>query len=115
MEVLQGADPRNAAVFLFFFPKDQEDVYFMKGAFEEVINHCTSYNNGGLSLPLTPQQTALCHQEERRMGSLGLRGWYLSSPAPRFKCAALTFRVSGHVKGREAPPLPRPRPTSATT
>ena len=87
----------------------------MKGAFEEVINHCTSYNNGGLSLPLTPQQTALCHQEERRMGSLGLRGWYLSSPAPRFKCAALTFRVSGHVKGREPPPLPRPQPTSATT
>ncbi|XP_023101803.2 calcium-transporting ATPase type 2C member 2 isoform X2 [Felis catus] len=58
---------------------DQEDVYFMKGAFEEVINHCTSYNNGGLSLPLTPQQTALCQQEERRMGSLGLRVLALAS------------------------------------
>ncbi|XP_040299173.1 calcium-transporting ATPase type 2C member 2 isoform X2 [Herpailurus yagouaroundi] len=58
---------------------DQEDVYFMKGAFEEVINHCTSYNNGGLSLPLTPQQTALCQHEEKRMGSLGLRVLALAS------------------------------------
>ncbi|XP_045295820.1 calcium-transporting ATPase type 2C member 2 isoform X3 [Leopardus geoffroyi] len=58
---------------------DQEDVYFMKGAFEEVINYCTSYNHGGLSLPLTPQQTALCQQEEKRMGSLGLRVLALAS------------------------------------
>uniref|UniRef100_A0A8C9K5C3 Calcium-transporting ATPase n=1 Tax=Panthera tigris altaica TaxID=74533 RepID=A0A8C9K5C3_PANTA len=58
---------------------DQEDVYFMKGAFEEVINYCTSYNNGGLSLPLTPQQTASCQQEEKRMGSLGLRVLALAS------------------------------------
>nr|XP_013001282.1 calcium-transporting ATPase type 2C member 2 isoform X2 [Cavia porcellus] len=53
--------------------EDQGDVYFMKGAFEEVIRSCTTYNNGGIALPLTPQQEALCLQEERRMGSLGLR------------------------------------------
>ncbi|KAL2300150.1 hypothetical protein Nmel_012113 [Mimus melanotis] len=54
--------------------KDQEDIYFMKGAFEEVIQHCTLYNSGGISLSLTPQQKALYQQEEKRMGSSGLRG-----------------------------------------
>ncbi|RMC09280.1 hypothetical protein DUI87_14288 [Hirundo rustica rustica] len=54
--------------------QDQEDIYFMKGAFEEVIQHCTLYNSGGISLSLTPQQKALYQQEEKRMGSSGLRG-----------------------------------------
>lgn len=58
---------------LVFF-KEQEDIYFMKGAFEEVIHYCTMYNNGGIPLPLTPQQRAFCQQEEKKMGSLGLRG-----------------------------------------
>ena len=69
----------------FFFSKDQEDVYFMKGAFEEVISYCTMYSNGGIPLPLTPQQRASYQQEEKKMGSLGLRGQYLRSPAPSFK------------------------------
>ncbi|XP_077919117.1 calcium-transporting ATPase type 2C member 2 [Halichoerus grypus] len=59
--------------------EDQEDIYFMKGAFEEVINYCTMYNNGGIPLPLTPQQRSFCQQEERRMGSLGLRVLALAS------------------------------------
>jgi Ca2+-transporting ATPase len=46
----------------------------MKGAFEEVVHCCSMYNNGGISLPLTPQQKSFCLQEEKRMGSLGLRG-----------------------------------------
>lgn len=54
--------------------KDQEDIYFMKGAFEEVIRHCTMYNSSGISLMLTPQQKASYQQEEKRMGSSGLRG-----------------------------------------
>ncbi|GAB0195454.1 calcium-transporting ATPase type 2C member 2 [Grus japonensis] len=54
--------------------KDQEDIYFMKGAFEEVIRYCTLYNSGGISLSLTPQQKAFYQQEEKRMGSSGLRG-----------------------------------------
>ncbi|XP_019490363.1 PREDICTED: calcium-transporting ATPase type 2C member 2 [Hipposideros armiger] len=53
---------------------EQEDIYFMKGAFEEVIRYCTMYNNGGIPLPLTPQQRSFCQQEEKKMGSLGLRG-----------------------------------------
>ncbi|ELK31427.1 Calcium-transporting ATPase type 2C member 2 [Myotis davidii] len=57
----------------------QEDIYFMKGAFEEVVRYCTMYNNGGIPLPLTPQQSSLCQQAEKRMGSLGLRVLALAS------------------------------------
>jgi len=72
---------------LFFFYKvyylvslkAQEDIYFMKGAFEEVIRYCTLYNSGGISLLLTPQQKAFYQQEEKRMGSSGLRGQSLLS------------------------------------
>ncbi|XP_057569558.1 calcium-transporting ATPase type 2C member 2 isoform X2 [Hippopotamus amphibius kiboko] len=61
-------------------PKNErEDIYFMKGAFEEVIRYCTTYNHGGIPLPLTPQQQAFCQQEETRMGSLGLRVLALAS------------------------------------
>uniref|UniRef100_A0A8C5T8Q7 ATPase secretory pathway Ca2+ transporting 2 n=1 Tax=Malurus cyaneus samueli TaxID=2593467 RepID=A0A8C5T8Q7_9PASS len=59
--------------------QDQEDIYFMKGAFEEVIQYCTLYNSGGISLSLTPQQKALYQQEEKRMGSSGLRVLALAS------------------------------------
>ncbi|KAM4800528.1 calcium-transporting ATPase type 2C member 2 [Urocitellus parryii] len=59
--------------------EDGDDVYFMKGALEEVMRSCTSYNSGGLPLPLTPQQRAFCLQEEKRMGSLGLRVLALAS------------------------------------
>ncbi|NXB00645.1 AT2C2 ATPase, partial [Cnemophilus loriae] len=59
--------------------QDQEDIYFMKGAFEEVIQYCTLYNSGGISLCLTPQQKALYQQEEKRMGSSGLRVLALAS------------------------------------
>ncbi|XP_021396721.2 calcium-transporting ATPase type 2C member 2 [Lonchura striata] len=59
--------------------QDQEDIYFMKGAFEEVIQHCTLYNSGGISLSLTPQQKALYQQEEKKMGSSGLRVLALAS------------------------------------
>ncbi|XP_033613788.1 calcium-transporting ATPase type 2C member 2 isoform X2 [Fukomys damarensis] len=59
--------------------EDQDDIYFMKGAFEEVIRSCTTYNNGGIALPLTPQQEAFCLQEQKRMGSLGLRVLALAS------------------------------------
>ncbi|NWH79468.1 AT2C2 ATPase, partial [Piaya cayana] len=59
--------------------QDQEDIYFMKGAFEEVIQYCTLYNSGGISLALTPQQKAFYQQEEKRMGSSGLRVLALAS------------------------------------
>ncbi|NXV46896.1 AT2C2 ATPase, partial [Uria aalge] len=59
--------------------QDQEDIYFMKGAFEEVVRYCTLYNSGGISLSLTPQQKAFYQQEEKRMGSSGLRVLALAS------------------------------------
>ncbi|XP_020844919.1 calcium-transporting ATPase type 2C member 2 [Phascolarctos cinereus] len=59
--------------------EEQEEVYFMKGAFEEVIRYCTMYNNGGIPLQMTPQQKSFCLQEEKRMGSLGLRVLALAS------------------------------------
>ncbi|KAM9268853.1 calcium-transporting ATPase type 2C member 2 [Cariama cristata] len=59
--------------------QEQEDIYFMKGAFEEVIQYCTLYNSGGISLSLTPQQKAFYQQEEKRMGSSGLRVLALAS------------------------------------
>ncbi|EGV94120.1 Calcium-transporting ATPase type 2C member 2 [Cricetulus griseus] len=59
--------------------EDGEDIYFMKGAFEEVIHHCSMYNNGGIPLPLTPQQKSYWLQEEKKMGSLGLRVLALAS------------------------------------
>ncbi|XP_053126371.1 calcium-transporting ATPase type 2C member 2 [Hemicordylus capensis] len=57
----------------------QEDIYFMKGAFQEVLQHCTVFNSAGISLPLTPQQKAVYTQEEKQMGSLGLRVLALAS------------------------------------
>ncbi|XP_063169147.1 calcium-transporting ATPase type 2C member 2 isoform X2 [Candoia aspera] len=59
--------------------QDQEDLYFMKGAFREVMQHCTMFNNGGIALPLTPQQKASYAQEEKCMGSIGLRVLALAS------------------------------------
>ncbi|XP_042527391.1 calcium-transporting ATPase type 2C member 2 [Dipodomys spectabilis] len=59
--------------------EDGDDMYFMKGALEEVVRCCSLYNHGGLSLPLTPQQEAFWRQEERRMGALGLRVLGLAS------------------------------------
>ena len=69
----------TSSVFPSVLSKEQEDMYFMKGAFEEVIRYCTTYNHGGIPLPLTPQQQAFCQQEEKKMGSLGLRGQWLCS------------------------------------
>ncbi|NWS41080.1 AT2C2 ATPase, partial [Probosciger aterrimus] len=59
--------------------QDQDDIYFMKGAFEEVIRYCSLYNSGGISLSLTPQQKAFYQQEEKQMGSSGLRVLALAS------------------------------------
>lgn len=46
----------------------------MKGAFEQVIRLCTSYNSRGSTLPLTHQQRELYQQQVSYMGSAGLRG-----------------------------------------
>uniref|UniRef100_A0A8C5WIC7 Calcium-transporting ATPase n=1 Tax=Leptobrachium leishanense TaxID=445787 RepID=A0A8C5WIC7_9ANUR len=56
-----------------------EDIYFMKGAFEEVIQYCTTYNSSGMPQPLTPQQKSTYLQEEKSMGIQGLRVLALAS------------------------------------
>ncbi|XP_073516007.1 calcium-transporting ATPase type 2C member 2 isoform X2 [Phyllobates terribilis] len=61
--------------------KMEEELYFMKGAYEEVVQYCSTYNSGGMALPLTPQQRALYLQEEKTMGSQGLRVLALASGA----------------------------------
>uniref|UniRef100_A0A8C3XD23 Calcium-transporting ATPase n=1 Tax=Cyanoderma ruficeps TaxID=181631 RepID=A0A8C3XD23_9PASS len=78
-EIPFSSEQRWVAVKCTLKNQDQEDIYFMKGAFEEVIQHCTLYNSGGISLSLTPQQKALYQQEEKRMGSSGLRVLALAS------------------------------------
>uniref|UniRef100_A0A7N8WMF0 Calcium-transporting ATPase n=1 Tax=Mastacembelus armatus TaxID=205130 RepID=A0A7N8WMF0_9TELE len=48
-------------------------IYFMKGAYEQVIRFCSSYNSRGTELPLTHQQRELYQQQLSYMGSAGLR------------------------------------------
>ncbi|XP_033075061.1 calcium-transporting ATPase type 2C member 2 isoform X1 [Trachypithecus francoisi] len=78
-EIPFSSEQKWMAVKCSLKTEDREDIYFMKGALEEVIRYCTMYNNGGIPLPLTPQQRSFCLQEEKRMGSLGLRVLALAS------------------------------------
>nr|XP_033785910.1 calcium-transporting ATPase type 2C member 1 isoform X2 [Geotrypetes seraphini]XP_033785912.1 calcium-transporting ATPase type 2C member 1 isoform X2 [Geotrypetes seraphini] len=59
--------------------QDKPETCFMKGAYEQVIRYCTMYNSKGHTLPLTPQQRELYHQEKTYMGSAGLRVLALAS------------------------------------
>ncbi|XP_030605809.1 calcium-transporting ATPase type 2C member 1 [Archocentrus centrarchus] len=53
--------------------QDKAGVYFMKGAYEQVIRFCSSYNSRGSALPLNHQQMELYQQQISYMGSAGLR------------------------------------------
>lgn len=46
----------------------------MKGAYEQVIRMCSSYNSRGSTLSLNHQQRELYQQQISYMGSAGLRG-----------------------------------------
>ncbi|KAF7247723.1 Calcium-transporting ATPase type 2C member 1 [Varanus komodoensis] len=59
--------------------QDKPEICFMKGAYEEVIRYCTTYNSKGHSLPLSQQQRDLYQQEKASMGSAGLRVLALAS------------------------------------
>ncbi|KAF4799376.1 Calcium-transporting ATPase type 2C member 1 [Turdus rufiventris] len=59
--------------------QDKPEVCFMKGAYEQVIRYCTSYNCKGQSLPLAQQQREQYQQEKMSMGSAGLRVLALAS------------------------------------
>ncbi|XP_067093312.1 calcium-transporting ATPase type 2C member 1 isoform X1 [Osmerus mordax] len=53
--------------------QDKPGVYYLKGAYEQVIRHCSSYNSRGATLPLTNQQKELYQQQTSYMGTAGLR------------------------------------------
>uniref|UniRef100_A0A8D0CWU8 Calcium-transporting ATPase n=1 Tax=Sander lucioperca TaxID=283035 RepID=A0A8D0CWU8_SANLU len=53
--------------------QDKPGVYFMKGAYEQVIRLCSSYNSRGSTLSLNHQQRELYQQQISYMGSAGLR------------------------------------------
>ncbi|XP_028673725.1 calcium-transporting ATPase type 2C member 1 isoform X1 [Erpetoichthys calabaricus] len=53
--------------------QDKLEIYFMKGAYEQVIRYCSHYNSKGVALPLTQQQKELYQQEKTYMGTAGLR------------------------------------------
>uniref|UniRef100_A0A8C0GDL3 Calcium-transporting ATPase n=1 Tax=Chelonoidis abingdonii TaxID=106734 RepID=A0A8C0GDL3_CHEAB len=57
----------------------QVEICFMKGAYEQVIRYCTTYNSKGQTLPLTQQQREQYQQETISMGSAGLRVLTLAS------------------------------------
>ncbi|XP_031199462.1 calcium-transporting ATPase type 2C member 1 isoform X1 [Mastomys coucha] len=59
--------------------QDRPEICFMKGAYEQVIKYCTTYNSKGQTLALTQQQRDLYQQEKARMGSAGLRVLALAS------------------------------------
>uniref|UniRef100_A0A3Q1FLK5 Calcium-transporting ATPase n=1 Tax=Acanthochromis polyacanthus TaxID=80966 RepID=A0A3Q1FLK5_9TELE len=48
-------------------------IYFIKGAYEQVIRFCSSYNSRGSTLPLNHQQRELYQQQISYMGTAGLR------------------------------------------
>uniref|UniRef100_A0A8K9XTF5 P-type Ca(2+) transporter n=1 Tax=Oncorhynchus mykiss TaxID=8022 RepID=A0A8K9XTF5_ONCMY len=52
---------------------DQPGVYYMKGAYEQVIRFCSYYHSKGATLPLNHQQRELYQQQKSYMGSSGLR------------------------------------------
>uniref|UniRef100_A0A8K9V7D5 Calcium-transporting ATPase n=1 Tax=Oncorhynchus mykiss TaxID=8022 RepID=A0A8K9V7D5_ONCMY len=53
--------------------QDQPGVYYMKGAYEQVIRFCSYYHSKGATLPLNHQQRELYQQQKSYMGSSGLR------------------------------------------
>ncbi|XP_061737762.1 calcium-transporting ATPase type 2C member 1 isoform X2 [Nerophis ophidion] len=53
--------------------QDKAGVFFVKGAYEQVIRFCRSYYNKGTALPLNHQQMELYQQQISYMGTAGLR------------------------------------------
>ncbi|XP_067854215.1 calcium-transporting ATPase type 2C member 2-like [Heptranchias perlo] len=53
--------------------QETEEIYFMKGAYEGVIQYCSNYSNGGIPVPLTPQQKTVYIQQQAKLGTEGLR------------------------------------------
>lgn len=54
--------------------QNKPGTYFLKGAYEQVIRLCSSYNSRGSTLSLNGQQRELYQQQLQYMGTAGLRG-----------------------------------------
>nr|XP_047933977.1 calcium-transporting ATPase type 2C member 1 [Anser cygnoides] len=78
--------------------QDKPEVCFMKGAYEQVIKYCTSYNCKGQTLPLVQQQREQYQQEKTSMGSAGLRGKTFSVSQNRRVDVAVFYRASPRHK-----------------
>ncbi|XP_077071076.1 calcium-transporting ATPase type 2C member 1 isoform X1 [Siphateles boraxobius] len=68
--------------------QDKPAMFFVKGAYEQIIRFCTSYNSKGATLPLTHQQRELYQQQKSYMGTAGLRVLAFASGS---EMGALTF------------------------
>uniref|UniRef100_A0A8C2L403 Calcium-transporting ATPase n=1 Tax=Cyprinus carpio TaxID=7962 RepID=A0A8C2L403_CYPCA len=68
--------------------QDKPAIFFVKGAYEQIIRFCTSYNSQGVTLPLTNQQRELFQQQKSYMGTAGLRVLAFASGS---EMGALTF------------------------
>ncbi|XP_072374008.1 calcium-transporting ATPase type 2C member 2-like isoform X2 [Scyliorhinus torazame] len=68
-----SSDQKWMAVKCAHKSQETEDIYFMKGAYEGVIRYCSNYSNGGMPVPLTPQQKAIYIQQQAKLGAEGLR------------------------------------------
>ncbi|XP_058601841.1 calcium-transporting ATPase type 2C member 1 isoform X2 [Onychostoma macrolepis] len=68
--------------------QDKPAIFFVKGAYEQVIRFCTSYNSKGVTLPMTHQQRELYQQQKSYMGTAGLRVLAFASGS---EMGALTF------------------------
>ncbi|GCC35959.1 calcium-transporting ATPase type 2C member 2-like [Chiloscyllium punctatum] len=68
--------------------RETEEMYFMKGAYEGVIQYCSNYSNGGMPVPLTPQQKTIYIQQQAKLGAEGLRVLTLAAGC---ELGALTF------------------------
>ncbi|KAM9309221.1 calcium-transporting ATPase type 2C member 1 isoform 2-T5 [Pholidichthys leucotaenia] len=53
--------------------QDKGGVFYLKGAYEQVLRFCSTYNSRGSALPLTHQQRELYQQQLSYMGTAGLR------------------------------------------
>jgi len=59
---------------LFLFIQRQEDVYFVKGALEKVLQQCTKYASNGVYHPLNTKKEQDYLAEAYEIGRKGLRG-----------------------------------------
>lgn len=59
---------------MVFCPNQSEEVFYVKGALDQVLGLCRNFYSSGLVLPLTQKQEQLFHLHAARMGTAGLRG-----------------------------------------